>query len=429
MNLSVIQNYFNPEKILDIGANIGQFYLDCVEIYPNAYYHLIEGNDYCEENLKNLNVDYSIILLSDVEKEVDFYIRKHEIKCTGNSIYREKTNFFKEDEIEIIKKKTSTLTSIFSDTNFDLIKIDVQGSELDIIKGGLNIVKNAKGIILEVSLTEYNEGSPLKNEVIEFMDSIGFYPSETIGYNGHPETQEQIQEDILFLPKKNKIALMTVLFDYPDYYLPTFYENALKFYNQEDIHIVRFNKLIDSESIYDKYYYYKVIGLLDYIEKNIVNKYDYILFMDATDTNFISTPENIIKDFKSFNCSVLFGAEYGLWPHTKFVSLYENKTKRTDKFYLNSGFYIGYTEKIVHYLKDMISQDYYRDDQGSWTAVYLLNQDIEIDQECKIFFSSYLSKKDVIIYGNNAKLKNLNASIIHDNGPYGDETIKLVNLC
>ena len=95
MNLSVIQNYFNPEKILDIGANIGQFYLDCVEVYPNSYYHLIEGNDYCEDNLKSLGVDFSITLLSDCEKEVDFYIRKHEIKCTGNSIYREKTNFFK----------------------------------------------------------------------------------------------------------------------------------------------------------------------------------------------------------------------------------------------------------------------------------------------------------------------------------------------
>jgi FkbM family methyltransferase len=431
MNLSVIQNYFNPEKILDIGANIGQFYLDCVEVYPNSYYHLIEGNDYCEENLKSLGVDFSITLLSDSEKEVDFYIRKHEIKCTGNSIYREKTNFFKEEEIEIIKKKTSTLESIFSKTNFDLIKIDVQGSELDIIKGGLNIVKNAKGIILEVSLTEYNEGSPLKNEVIKFMDEIGFYPAETIGYNGHPETHEQIQEDILFLRKKNKIALMTVLFDYPDYYLPTFYENALKSYNQEDIHIVRFNKLIDSESYYDKLFYYKVIGLLEYIESHVVGKYDYILFLDATDTNFISSPNNIIDSFKEYDCSVLLGAEYGLWPPTNYEHLYDSKPKLTDKFYLNSGTYIGYTDKVIYHLKDIIEKKYQEniDDQGRWSIQYLLNDDIKIDQECKIFFSTYLSKKDVTIDGDKAKLNNLEACIIHDNGPHGDETIKLVNHC
>ena len=389
MNLSVIQNYFNPEKILDIGANIGQFYLDCVEVYPNSYYHLIEGNDYCEDNLKSLGVDFSITLLSDCEKEVDFYIRKHEIKCTGNSIYREKTNFFKEEEIEIIKKKTSTLGTIFPSANFDLIKIDVQGSELDIIKGGLNIVKNAKGIILEVSLTEYNEGSPLKNEVIKFMDEIGFYPAETIGYNGHPETHEQIQEDILFLRKKNKIALMTVLFDYPDYYLPTFYENALKSYNQEDIHIVRFNKLIDSESYYDKLFYYKVIGLLEYIESHVVGKYDYILFLDATDTNFISSPNNIIDSFKEYDCSVLLGAEYGLWPPTNYEHLYDSKPKLTDKFYLNSGTYIGYTDKVIYHLKDIIEKKYQEniDDQGRWSIQYLLNDDIKIDQECKIFFS------------------------------------------
>lgn len=223
---------------------------------------------------------------------------------------------------------------------------------------------------------------------------------------------------------------MTVLFDYPDYYQPTFYNNALKYFDEENIHVVRLNELVKEGGYYDKLFYYKVIGLLEYIESNVLGKYEYILFLDATDTNFITSPEHIIESFKEFNCSVLLGAEYGLWPVTNYTHLYDEKPKLSDKFYLNSGTYIGYTNKIVFHLKDIIDKKYQEgiDDQGRWSIQYLLNDDIKIDQKCEIFFSTYLSKKDVLIQNDIVTLKNINACIIHDNGPYGDDTIKLTNL-
>ena len=62
---------------------------------------MIEGNGYCEPELKTLGVDYKISLLSDSVKEVDFYLRRQEYTCTGNSIYREKTSFYDDNEIVI----------------------------------------------------------------------------------------------------------------------------------------------------------------------------------------------------------------------------------------------------------------------------------------------------------------------------------------
>jgi FkbM family methyltransferase len=209
MSLKKIKNYFEPKSILDIGANVGQFYNESKNIFPNAYYYLIEGSEHCEVILSTLNVDYSITLLSDFEKQVEFYIRKHEPRCTGNSIYREKTSFYDDDQIIVENKYTKTLKSLLGNKIFDLIKIDVQGSEIDIINGGLDIIKEAKGILMEVSLMEYNKNSPTKEFVYEYMDNLGFKPVELIGNINHPLTYELIQQDILFLNKKydNTLAI------------------------------------------------------------------------------------------------------------------------------------------------------------------------------------------------------------------------------
>lgn len=202
MSLQKVKEYFSPDSILDIGANVGQFYTEALSVFPNAYFYLIEGSESCREPLHNLGVEYSISLLSDEEKEVDFYVRKNEPRCTGNSIYREDTSFYDDDQILIEKRKTNTLSNLLGNRYFDLIKIDVQGSEIDIIKGGLDVFKMAKGVLMEVSLVEYNKSAPTKDFVYEFMKDIEFTPAEVIGNINHPITHELIQQDVLFLNER-----------------------------------------------------------------------------------------------------------------------------------------------------------------------------------------------------------------------------------
>ena len=56
----------------------------------------------------------------------------------------------------------------------DLIKIDVQGAELDILRGGKECLANAKDVILEAQHVDYNIGAPKFEEVIDFMKENGF---------------------------------------------------------------------------------------------------------------------------------------------------------------------------------------------------------------------------------------------------------------
>ena len=61
------------------------------------------------------------------------------------------------------------------------------------------------------------------------------------------------------------------------------------------------SNLITTNSYYEKLYYYKIIKLFDYIKENIINNYEYILFMDATDTAFIKSFDGVLEKFKNLH--------------------------------------------------------------------------------------------------------------------------------
>lgn len=181
-------------KILDIGANDGFWYLQNKNKYPMCDFTLVEANAYNEPKLKSLGVEYYIACLSDSEKEVTFYTTKNNLTSTGASYYKENSHYFSEDNLEIIKMKTTTLDNLFKDRKFDIIKIDVQGSELDIIKGGIKIFKESKKIIIELPVDgiEYNTGAPKRQEYFHIMKELGFIKYEKIANLGG------VHEDFIF---------------------------------------------------------------------------------------------------------------------------------------------------------------------------------------------------------------------------------------
>tara|TARA_R100000988_G_C3980510_1_gene156646 strand:- start:15 stop:659 length:645 start_codon:yes stop_codon:yes gene_type:complete len=174
---------YTPNTLLDIGAHHGNFSMFCKKLWKNVDSLMLEGNENCDEYLENLPFSHCIVLLSDSNKEVTLHLNPKNPTCTGTSYLKENTKYYN-DSIKV-KRNTYTLDEVTEEVGktFDLIKIDTQGSELDIIRGGLNTIQKASYIIMEVSILQYNEGSPLFDEVIEYMSSIGFTNHEIIGEN------------------------------------------------------------------------------------------------------------------------------------------------------------------------------------------------------------------------------------------------------
>ena len=77
------------------------------------------------------------------------------------------------------KTKQRKLEDIFSDFQIKekniFLKIDTQGYEFEVLKGAENILKDLKGILVEVSLTNLYEGQKDWLEIIEFIKKKGFH--------------------------------------------------------------------------------------------------------------------------------------------------------------------------------------------------------------------------------------------------------------
>jgi len=56
-----------------------------------------------------------------------------------------------------------------------LLKVDVQGAELEVLRGATGILDRVDGILLESSFAELYAGQPRADEIIRFVHEAGFY--------------------------------------------------------------------------------------------------------------------------------------------------------------------------------------------------------------------------------------------------------------
>ena len=93
----------------------------------------------------------------------------------------------------------------------DLIKIDVQGAELDILKGSMNVINNAKFLIVELQHVEYNKGAPLCNKTCDFLIENGWEVYAEKFSNNGPDA------DWCFINKNHKNRWFVKIFIYEKY--------------------------------------------------------------------------------------------------------------------------------------------------------------------------------------------------------------------
>jgi FkbM family methyltransferase len=197
-----------PKTVLDIGAYEGHWSKEFKAIFPDAAILMIEGQQRKDAQLKEIansltNATYKIALLGSEEKEIEFNIYE-----TASSVLTEdnETN-------AIVEKRTlQLLDNVVQRTPFErpgFIKIDTQGYELEILKGGLNTLKYAEMVLLEVSLLSIYNNCPLAHDVILFMKAQGFVLYDICSLIKRPYDRALYQSDFLFIKETSSLRAST----------------------------------------------------------------------------------------------------------------------------------------------------------------------------------------------------------------------------
>ena len=173
----------DAKVIYDIGSNCLHWSKVAQMVWKNAKIYHIDGFDPFENLYKTKDVEYAIEVLSDNDyKEVKYF--ENFINHGGCSYYE--LNYqdfpynvaaFKNEHYREVIRKTKTLDTLVRERGWptpDLIKMDVQGCELDIIKGAVNTIRYCPHIILELQNQEYMKGAPMRDDVIDYMKFIGY---------------------------------------------------------------------------------------------------------------------------------------------------------------------------------------------------------------------------------------------------------------
>lgn len=187
---------FKPKVIYDIGSLFFDWSMWANVVFPEADYYYFDAWSHLEEMYKQKGVKYNIDVLGcDDGKEVDFY--ESPSSPWGNSYYKENTTSF--EHVAPKKRIVRTLDAIVQERGWpspDLVKIDVQGAEMDIIKGAMKTFKTTKYLIVEMQHAEFNKGAPKFDETGPWLESMGW---QCIAWRFASGSTLNVDADYLFI--------------------------------------------------------------------------------------------------------------------------------------------------------------------------------------------------------------------------------------
>ena len=167
--LNIIHSISDNNKVsLDIGANLGLFTYFMSRSSKKVY--AFEPNPYPLEQLKNVvdsNVEIVPIAIGDHDGVIKLSIPKNRKGWSSNGASIKNVELNEGIQYEVNIRKIDSLEI----KNIGLIKIDVEGAELGVLKGALKTIGNQKPNLIIENEINHTEAPEL---LFKFMKNIGY---------------------------------------------------------------------------------------------------------------------------------------------------------------------------------------------------------------------------------------------------------------
>jgi len=194
---------FSPATVIDVGAAFGSFATTCHDVFPDPRYVLVEPLVEYKPHLEAVirsripNAEY-VSAAADAEPgEVTINVHQD---LVGSSLYLEKEDFNVNGVPRTVPRLT--LAQLVGNAKLKppfLLKVDTQGSELNVLSGYEDHLQDTEFVLLEVSLFKFFEGGGQLHDVTAFMKSRGFVAYDVCDLQYRPLDGALSQLDIGFV--------------------------------------------------------------------------------------------------------------------------------------------------------------------------------------------------------------------------------------
>jgi FkbM family methyltransferase len=174
----------NNPIFFDVGANIGNYSVELKTYFPNSTIYSFEPSEkaykeFFNKKIQNINV-YNVGI-GEKDGKLAYYNYKSDVGSEHGSLYKEVfTNIHNSNNI--VKKEVKIITlDDFCNKNklkkINFLKIDTEGSELNVLKGSKKLIKENKIDIIQFEFNVMNIVSrTFMNDYYEILgDNYDFY--------------------------------------------------------------------------------------------------------------------------------------------------------------------------------------------------------------------------------------------------------------
>lgn len=200
---------FEPGAIIDVGAYEGHWTRLARSVFHDAPVVMVEAQtakktilDAVCRDVRGVTLENSV-LSATAGEEVVFYEME-----TGSSLRPENSNVPRVER-RLMSKTLDDIAIALPGPIF--LKVDVQGAELDILRGGQSTLARSEVVQLETALLPYNDGAPQIVDLLVQMREWGFVPLDFAGFI-RPNGIDLVQTDIIFVRSDSDLRATRFVF-------------------------------------------------------------------------------------------------------------------------------------------------------------------------------------------------------------------------
>jgi len=195
---------FQPQVVCDVGASNGSWSRKCLKIFPEASFFcidpLVENRPALERLCSDHRAHYWMGCLGARKDR-----KTMNVAGGGSSLLPGHWGNAYGTQRAVPVETLDSLVGSGVCPPPDLIKLDVQGFELEVLAGARETLEHVQAVVMEISLYPFQSGMPIMHEAVAHLASHSLVVSDILSIKSRPLDKTAGQLDVLFIKADHQL--------------------------------------------------------------------------------------------------------------------------------------------------------------------------------------------------------------------------------